>query len=680
MNSNLQADIKDFKSNGSPLMFKYTFVFLAFLIPLSLFAKADLPEITAKDVVKISNEILAYHTTYKELSTELIKRTLKNYLEELDPKKTYFIKSEIITWLEPSEQKLKAIMEDYKNESYKEFFQIHKLMEQATKRFNQLNEQINNEALNEEASPEEFKDLQWVDSEEKLLERHKKIRAIQLNVSKKLEKENKEKFFLRIKRQIDSRHAQFLLESKLDRERFIYSNILKAFAQSLDNQTMYFTPGEASAYIINVQKRLFGIGAALRDDLNGLTVTQIAENGPSAKSKLLKLKDRIVAVNGESIIGMEQKDAINLIRGEEGSSVTLTIVREKTVADSDESSTEQKKEEILDITIVRGEVIFKETRFDKEIEPYGDGVIACIKLYSFYQTPSYSSSKDILETLVETQKKHKIKGIILDLRYNTGGMIYQAVEVIGLFIRKGITATIRDHNGKLNHLRNLKSGPFLDTPLIVLTSRYSASASEVVAQSLQDFGRAILVGDDHSYGKGTYQLFTLVPDDSNHGKVNPQGEYKVTAGKWYTVSGKTPQLTGVFSDVVVSGLTSELEKGEKYAKCPIENDTIKDHYDDDFSDLPLLHRIALRQDYKSDPQEKITTFSQYIPMLKSNSSIRLQEDQVYQNFITELKKEDFDIEKILQYNQSDLQLTEAKNIMKDFISLLTTESSLRPAI
>ena len=161
---------------------------------------------------------------------------------------------------------------------------------------------------------------------------------------------------------------------------------------------MYFTPGEASAYIINVQKRLFGIGAALRDDLNGLTVTQIAENGPSAKSKLLKLKDRIVAVNGESIIGMEQKDAINLIRGEEGSSVTLTIVREKAAPDSDEQNSEQKKEEILDITIVRGEVIFKETRFDKEIEPYGDGVIACIKLYSFYQTPSYSSSKDILET------------------------------------------------------------------------------------------------------------------------------------------------------------------------------------------------------------------------------------------------------------------------------------------
>ncbi|SCA58531.1 hypothetical protein AB751O23_AE_00030 [Chlamydiales bacterium SCGC AB-751-O23] len=657
------------------------FFLLFFVLPALLFSKSDLPDIKAKDVVKLSNEIFTYHTSFKELSPELMKRTFKNYLEELDPRKTYFTQKEINSWIKPTDALLKEAMEDYKKGDFPEFFKIHKLMENAVVRFNELNEKIPEETLPEKVNMDEFKEMVWPLDSIELFDRHKKIRALQLDVSKKLEDENKEKFFLRIKRQVDSRHSNFFLTEPEERSQFVFSNILKAFAQSLDNQTAYFTPGEASAYIINVHKRLFGIGAALRDDLNGLTVTQIAENGPSAKSKLLKLKDRIIAVNGESIIGMESKDSVTLIRGEEGSSVVLTIVREKTLLDDESivSSPEHKKEEILDITIIRGEVIFKDTRFEKDIEPYGDGAIACIKLYSFYETPSYSSTNDILETLVEMQKKHKIKGIILDLRYNTGGSLYQAVEVIGLFIRKGITATIRDHNGKLNHLRNLKSGPFLDTPLVILTSRYSASSSEVVAQSLQDFGRAILVGDDHTYGKGTYQRFTLVPNDSNHGKVNPQGEYKVTSGKWYTVSGKTPQLTGVFSDVVVSGLTSELEKGEKYSKYPIENDTIENHYEDDFSDLPLLHRIALKQDYKSDPQKKTKLFTQHLPTLKENSKIRLQQDEIYQNFITELKKEDFDIEKVLQYNQSDLQLGEAKKIMKDFILLMSSRSTSSPA-
>lgn len=660
--------------------FRLLILFFA-LFSSSLFSSQKLPRLAEQDVTAIAKEIFSLHACYKSYTSELCERTLKLYLEELDPRKLYFTEKEINQWENPSKELVQEVLNAFENGSFNDFFTIHQIMENAIARFEKNEEILALETEEVKSSPEDLKDLSWAKDEKELLDRQRKVRSIQLDVANKLTDENKDNFYKRIKRQQDSKHADFIIEDLEQKKAFVYSNILKAFAQSLDNQTYYFTPGEASSFIIRVQKRLFGIGAALRDDLNGLTVTKILENGPSEKSKLLKLKDRIIAVDGESIIGMESQDSVNLIRGEENTQVELTVVREK-ILDPENSETQeaqQKVEEILKIKITRGEVVFKESRFQKAFEPYGDGVIAYLRLYSFYQDNHTSAANDLKQAMLEIKKEHKVKGIILDLRHNTGGLLYPtAVEVAGLFLRKCIVSTIKGHDGKLTHLRNFKSGPFLNEPLVVLASRASASSSEIVIQCLQDFGRAIILGDDHTYGKGTYQIFTL--ESNSKGKVDERGEFKVTSGRWYTASGKTPQLTGVFSDIVVSGVASELEKGEKYSKYPIENDTIASHFEDDFNDLPLLHRIALKQDYKTDPQKIISTYTQHLPTLKENSRLRLNENALYQKFITELKKEDFDVEKLFQYNTNDLQLEEAKNIIKDLILLSTPLAPLQVAI
>ena len=128
---------------------------------------------------------------------------------------------------------------------------------------------------------------------------------------------------------------------------------------------------------------------------------------------------------------------------------------------------------------------------------------------------------------------------------------------------------------------------------MVLVDRLSASASEIVAQALQDYGRALVIGDDHTYGKGSFQTFTLTTQ--SNGAVDPHGEYKVTRGRYYTVSGKTPQLVGVQSDIVIPGELSFMEVGEEYAKYPLENDSIAPNFEDTLSDVPFFQRERIRR-------------------------------------------------------------------------------------
>ncbi len=197
-------------------------------------------------------------------------------------------------------------------------------------------------------------------------------------------------------------------------KRLVYSNFLKAFAASLDPHSVYFTPDEALAFLMAVQQRMFGIGAQLRDDINGLTVIKIIEGGPAARDGHLKVKDRIIAVNGEPIVGMDIQDAVELIRGKEGTTVDLKVVREIEVAED-----RPKKQQILDLIVPRGEVVLKDTRYESNIEPYGDGVIAYLRLHSFYQDPEFSSGSDLTSELNKFKAKYKIKGVVLDLRSNT---------------------------------------------------------------------------------------------------------------------------------------------------------------------------------------------------------------------------------------------------------------------
>lgn len=603
-------------------------------------------------------EMMKAHASVKELSPVVVKRMLGNFLDELDPSKTYFIEDDIRQWLEPDDTTVNQAYLELKNRQNGTFEKMYGAMLKAIQRRDELEKKIDNQHLPHHVDVKKFKDLQWAKSEEELLQRLTDVRALQVEASTKLNAELQEKSLQRIDKRRHKFEEELTVQDSKLRQQQILSKELKAFAGALDSHTAYFTPEEAQQFLINVQQRLFGIGAQLRDDINGFTVTKIVEGGPAASSDL-KENDRIIAVNGEPVVGMDIVDAVGLIRGDKDTPLDLTVIREI-----------EGKEETKNVHLKRGEVVLKETRYEASYEPFGDGVIAYLRLFSFYQDPESSSAQDLANALKKIQEEHKVQGVILDLRSNSGGMLSQAVSVAGLFITKGVVVSIKDDKGDVQHLRDTDGIALWDGPLVVMINRVSASASEIVAQALKDYGRALIVGDDHSFGKGSFQTFTLNANDPSG--VNPEGEFKVTRGRYYTVSGKTPQLVGVTSDVMIPGSFSQSEIGEKFAKYPLEEDQISPHFDDDLSDLPLMQRTRIAVLYKNDIQKKLDLYAPYVQKLNTNVQYRIDHNKDYQAFLKEVKNQDFDWdeEKPSEFGKNDLQLTEAMNVMKDLIILM----------
>lgn len=637
------------------------FLFSIFLLTASI-CEPKLPDLTPKDVKVKTEEILKSHVSHKTLTPLLMERILTNFLEELDPTKTYFLEPEIESWVHPSDETLKRALDSFRTTDFAPFYEIHATMTLAIERRNKLEGEISQRELPLDVKSDEFKDLQWVATQEALSERLLRIKALQMEAVDKFGEESRDKFSARIQKRRSNRESEILGQTIEDRNKFTLSSILKSFAASLDSHTYYFTPLEAAQFMIQIQARLFGIGAQLRDNLDGLSIVRIFENSPAANK--LKINDKIIAVNNEPIVGFDINDAVDMIRGEKGTPVLLSILRES--GDGESRLTEK-----LDIELIRGEVVLEETRLDSSLEPYGDGVIAHLRLFSFYQDQKSSSCGDIRKALEQLKKEQRLKGVILDLRDNGGGLLTQAVSVTGLFINKGIVASIKNNTGKLQHLREIEGKPVWEGPLLVLVNRASASAAEIVSQTLQDYGRALVIGDAQTFGKGTFQIFTL--DQVNNPKTNPQGEFKVTQGTYYTVSGKSPQLNGVQSDITIPGLLSELDIGEKFAKFPLENDEIEPHFDDDLSDISPFHRLQLGPMYKYNLQTKLDTYVSYIDTLKKNSQLRIESNKNYQNFLKEIAKKNFDSESVDLFSQNDLQYLEAMNVMKDLIFLMNTE-------
>ncbi len=645
-------------------MHRRMFIFLAAIF-LPLIAHAQLPELDPPKVQTKVQEMLKTHAVHKELTPTLMRRILTGYVDQLDPSKTYLIKTDIVRWIAPDDTLVQKTLDSYKKGDFSAFEAISSKMQEAVLRRRELEKTIDSKTLPIKVDPKEFKDLEWVENSEQLVDRLKKLRTLQREVVEKLTPELKEKAFERIAKNQNKQEDKLLDKDPIRMKRLIYSNFLKAFASSLDAHSVYFTPDEALAFLMAVQQRMFGIGAQLRDDINGFTVIKIIEGGPAGRNGQLKAKDRIIAVNGEPVVGMDIQDAVDLIRGKEGTTVQLKVVREIEVAED-----RPKKQQVLDLVVPRGEVVLKDTRYESNVEPYGNGVIAYLRLHTFYQDPEFSSASDLTKELNKLKAKYQIKGVVLDLRSNTGGLLAQAVDVAGLFITKGVVVSIKDEHGRVQHLRDLDGKTIWDGPLIVLTNKGSASASEIVAQSLQDYGRAIVVGDPHTYGKGSFQTFTL--NATSEGDVNKEGEYTVTRGRYYTVSGKTPQLKGVKADIVVPGALSRLDIGEDQLKYPLDQDSIPPNFDDQLADVSILQRENVRKLYKFDLQPKLDIYAKYIDQLHKNSELRIAQNKSYQAFLKELDKKDKEIEEesFESFGQNDLQLIETYNIMKDLVYLM----------
>ena len=387
----------------------------------------------------------------------------------------------------------------------------------------------------------------------------------------------------------------------LDRDR-VFELYMNSLARAYDPHSDYMGHMEAENFEIMMKLSLFGIGALLEQKDGYCQILELKE-GPAAKSGKMKNGDRIVAVaqtNGQpvDVVGMPLDKVVELIRGPKGTEVTLTIIP----ASAADSSVHK------DVSLIRDEIKLEESAAKARLydEPRGNGrpalKLGVIDLSSFYaagdapemaDTGLASASKDTttdVGRLVKRLKKEHVNGIILDLRRNGGGYLEEAIKFTGLFIPRGPVVQTKDPNGVIVTDQCRDTSVLYDGPLIILTSRFSASASEILAGALQDYNRALIVGDHSTFGKGTVQtmqeLKPFLQQRHLDYAYNP-GSLKVTIKKFYRAAGVSTQLKGVESDIELPSIWNYAtdEVGESSLPNAMQCDEVPS------ADLENLNRV-----------------------------------------------------------------------------------------
>lgn len=329
---------------------------------------------------------------------------------------------------------------------------------------------------------------------------------------------------------------------------------LSSAAGSYDPHTSYLSPRVLEDFEIQMRLNYQGIGARLREEDGFAVIESIMSGGAAEKDGKLQPGDRIARVGAESgeledVAGMRLSDVVDRVRGEEGTVVRLGILP-AAGGEMRIYSLVRAKTELRDQT-ARGEVM------DLGGASGGDASrVGVIALSSFYAGEQHTSTKDIARLLGQF-KRDGVDAVVLDLRYNGGGLLSEAVGVTGLFIDQGPVVMVRDGDGRVRCHRDDERGTLWDGPLVVLTSRFSASASEIVAGAIKDYRRGLVVGDPSTHGKGTVQqVLALGPPQAGLGAI------KLTIQQFYRPSGMSTQERGVHADVELPAISSALSLGE----------------------------------------------------------------------------------------------------------------------
>ncbi len=510
------------------------------------------------------------HFAPQEVDDSLSEEIYSEYLDAMDRNKRFLLSGEV----EQLAVHKKNIDEQINGTTFEFFDLSNTLMEQAITRAQGIYESV----IDQEVSLTRNKDLEldgektdFVKNEEELSERWKDFITFQTitryetyinDREKSDDPEEKEKTDsdLLAKAQKNTKEMFDNWFERLDdiRRSDRYEAYLNTVTHTYDPHTDYYSPKAKEDFDLKMGGRLEGIGARLfvKDDLT--EVSTIIVGGPAWKGKELAVEDKILKVRQDDeeepvdLTGMRIDDVVQLIRGKKGTKVHLTI-RKKS-----------GKTEVIEIE--RDEVIVDESFARSAIVDFEDVKnIGFISLPIFYSTfDGKNSCADDVKTEIEKLKNQNVNGIILDLRWNGGGSLQDVIEMSGLFIEEGPIVQVKSSEGKANVYKDKDKSVSYDGPLIVMTNMISASASEILAGALQDYGRALIVGSNSTFGKGTVQgFYNLDRVYNGAADLKPLGEVKMTTQKFYRINGGSNQLTGIIPDIILPDNFSYATVGER---------------------------------------------------------------------------------------------------------------------
>ena len=385
---------------------------------------------------------------------------------------------------------------------------------------------------------------------------------------------------------------------------------LDALAQAYDPHSEYLSKADMKNFSINMGLSLVGIGAMLRSEDGYAKIESLVPGGPAQTDGRLKVGDRITAVaqgpaDYVDVREMRLDKVVEMIRGKKGTRVRLLVIPADATDPSRRKNVELVRDEIkLKDQEARADIIIKK---DENGDPVKLGWLTLPSFYADMDRHQKSTTRDVL-ALLKRLKKENIAGLVVDLRRNGGGSLEEALSLTGLFLKSGPIVQTKDYNGSIRISSDPDSGIAYSGPLVVLTSRQSASASEIFAAALQDYGRAVIVGDKNTFGKGTVQ--TILPIGrfasllGSHS--DEDGALKLTIQKFYRVAGGSTQLHGVASDIILPSLSDLPEFGESALKNALPYDEVSKAKYSKWSDTHSLFIDQLKrrseERVKNDPE------------------------------------------------------------------------------
>jgi len=405
--------------------------------------------------------------------------------------------------------------------------------------------------------------------------------------------EQKQTSELEAREKVRKQYAEYFERLKKETLKDHYDRYLNAFTRAFDPHTTYMPPQSKEDFDISMRGSLEGIGATLREEDGYIKIVKIIPGSAADRQGQLVADDVILAVaQGKEepvdVTDMRLRDAVALIRGKKGSEVRLTVRRQGLKP--------------FVVPIVRDVVIIEESFVKSTIvtEPQTGKRYGYIKIPSFYRDFETTrnggegrNSTDDVKAALKSFDNQQLTGLILDLRNDGGGALTDAVGVAGLFLGAGPVVQVRNGEGSAKVLQSNDKEVAYTGPMVVLVNRFSASASEIVAGALQDYGRAIIVGSEHTHGKGTVQV-VMDLDQSltlrNMRQYIPLGALKMTTQKFYRVSGDSTQYRGVVPDIILPDSSRYNEYGERYLDYSLPWDRIEEV---EHGDLPPIDRADL---------------------------------------------------------------------------------------
>lgn len=518
------------------------------------------PELNCGRSYDLVKSLLKRHITFHALNPELRERAVDSYVERIDPSKTLFLSSEVTKL----KGRLVGVFFGMQND---ECELLDDLQKDLNERYARMEKEVRKFVSDDEYAvdtdvvlildPEKRGHPVDQDDRRRLVQR-----LVHFQMWNYLEGDMD---LAKAKEKLIHRYELMTKRAKELESRDVYGGFLNAFANALDPHSTYYPPEAVEDFEIQMSLSLDGIGVALSSKEGYSVVERIIPGGATDKTDALVPGDKIIAVAQEDeepidIVDMSLRDVVSMIRGERGTTVTLTVLRKGETTERVVVEIQRDKVTIEDAAAT---LEFKDVEIGGSTKK-----LAILDLPTFYgdQDPSKRQSGRDVRDLLRQVHEAKADGLLLDLSRNGGGKLESSVEIAGLFIRDGGVVAVKNVFSEVQVLEDADEDIVYDGPLVILTSRITASASEIVAGAMKDYRRAVIVGDDHTFGKGTVQSFVHQP-----GRL---GAIKVTTALFFRPGGYSTQHEGVAADIIVPSLYATDDLGERFTPYSLGSQTI----------------------------------------------------------------------------------------------------------